>query len=89
MNIKIKDTSYKIIFVDNNHEEIVDCFGKTCLYSKNIWIDKNYINHRETLIHEITHAFIFEYGFENVKWNEEMVCLFTSKYLDKILRLIK
>lgn len=85
MNIKIKDTMYRILKVDSNHEEINDYyFGKTDLYHKIIWLDKNYVNIKEVLYHEITHAIIFEYGFENIKWNEEQVCIFISKYISQL-----
>ena len=90
MIIKIKDVMYKINLVDNKHDEINgEFYGKVNLYTKDIWLDKDYINVRETLIHELVHAFIFEYGFENVKWNEEMVCLFVSKYIDEINNKVK
>lgn len=59
--------------------------------NKKIYISSDLPNKRETLIHEITHAMIYEYlGYEKgIEWDEEKVCQFVERYIDKILGLLE
>lgn len=42
----------------------------------------------ETLIHELTHAFIFSYGYSNVEaFNHEQICEFVGVYADNIVQI--
>ena len=53
------------------------CFGLTFYKEHKIWIAKELCNDEQirTLKHELTHCYIWEYGFYNVDFNnEEVVC---------------
>ena len=42
----------------------------------------------ETLIHELTHAFLFAYGFSNnVEFNHEQICEFVGTYANDIVKI--
>lgn len=45
---------------------------------------------RKTLIHEVSHAFIFEYGWYNAEdvFNEEQFCNFIACHAEEILRIV-
>lgn len=41
----------------------------------------------ETLIHELTHAFLFSYGYSNVEtFNHEQICEFVGCYAGDIIK---
>lgn len=42
-------------------------------------------NVRSTIIHELTHAFMWEYGFNQVRFSYEVVCDFFGAYGDEII----
>ena len=42
---------------------------------------------KQTLMHELAHAFMFEYGFNGVELNEEILCDFISIYSEKIISI--
>ena len=53
------------------------CFGLALYPEKEVWINKNttYEQQISTLKHELTHVYIWEYGFKSVSdFSEEMVC---------------
>lgn len=106
MKVKIKEQNYTIKKVSNvlMNKEVANTdtqqtFFGLCDYNANTIflnddMDKDRI--KPTLIHELTHAFIFEFGHkQSEEFNEERVCdLFgafaeeimdiTDKYLSKI-----
>lgn len=65
------------LYKDNNDEDCNFAFG-VCIYSEHrILINKNMCIEQQinTLKHELTHCYIFNYGLFNVpNFTEEMVC---------------
>lgn len=43
---------------------------------------------RRTLIHEVTHAFIFSYGLDSCEMDEEFICRFMEAHAQKILETV-
>ena len=101
MKFKINDDEWDIILVDKDviqakYNEEYDgegsfVFGLT-IYSENeIWINKDmcYEQQLRTLRHELTHCYIWSFGFKNApSFTEEMVCdivAATSSIIDKII----
>ena len=42
----------------------------------------------QTLAHELTHAFLFIAGLQNVAMNEETICNFTANYHERITEIV-
>lgn len=77
-NIKFisKEELFKI-YNESNREEATYVFGVTIYPEKVIYINKemNEQQIEETLIHELTHCYIWEYGLYNApSFNHEMAC---------------
>lgn len=86
INFKIKNVSWKIEFVHSDDTRLShddENLGKTHVTDKVIFIDNNLktIDLSNTIIHELTHAFVWEYGFQQVDFNLEVVCDFIGNYL--------
>lgn len=90
MKIKINNNEYSIFFVERKHKKLlIDeeyLSGATYFIDKEIYIRKDLNPHslRYTLIHEITHALIYSYGFLQVDWNDEIVADFIGNHLPTI-----
>lgn len=84
---KINNSKYSISFVEPNDNNLRENNGLCNTQTKEIFIDVSLKNLRETIIHEITHAIIYEYLLEQ-EWNEEKVALFVGKYFDTIKRIL-
>jgi len=89
--IVIKNIAYVVEFVDycdmitkEAHEE---AFGLTDSKKKLIQIrnDLHYNDTRSTIIHEIVHAYIAEYGFDGIVFDEENLCNFMGAYATDIV----
>ena len=59
------------------------------LYKISLIKDLDYTLKRKTLIHELVHAFINSYGFNDYDFKEENVCYFFETYGDDILKIIE
>lgn len=44
-------------------------------------------NFHKVLIHELTHAFLYSYGFDQVKLNDEVMCDFISVHAENIIKV--
>ena len=98
MKVKIKDYEYEIIECDKTDSDIynsgeVKYYGRTFYMSQVIKIYKylSPIRKRQTLIHELTHAFLDVYlAGQSLtgKYNEEDVCCFMGTYSEDILRIV-
>ena len=60
------------------------CYGLTFYKEHKIWIAKELCEDekQKTLLHELTHCYIWEMGFYNADFNnEEMICDFVSSFV--------
>jgi len=72
-------------------EEATDCFGLTLRQFNAIYINEDlcYDEQIKTLKHELTHCFIWEYGYYYVDFNnEETICEFVASINDFINEVI-
>lgn len=94
MIIKINNLEWNVFFVPRDHNKLeadgVQCLGKAYFDDLHIYLDKSVSEElmRQTVIHELVHAFLFSYGV-HVECNddydtEEAVCDFCGAYFDKI-----
>lgn len=98
MKIKIKNYEWEIIEVDDTDKDfVVDSeirlFGQT-IYSKQLiklYRDIPITRKRETLIHELTHAFydvyLNSYHIKD-KFDEEDIACFMATYSEDILEIV-
>lgn len=98
MEIMIKDYIYQIIEVDDTDTDFVRdnnlaLYGQT-IYEKQlikIYKDLPPIRKRQTLIHELTHAFydvyLSSYHIKD-KFDEEDICCFMATYSEDILKIV-
>lgn len=98
MKIKIKDYEFNIIEVDKTDKDFVRnddlmLYGQTVYENQTIKVYKNlpYIRKRQTLIHELTHAFmdvyLASYHLKD-KFDEEDICCFMGTYSEDILKIV-
>lgn len=94
MKFTVNNIEYEILEV-NTCDENLKVYGDyrwgVCNYIQrkiHLWKELSIVNKRQTLIHEITHAFIEAYGFIQVKFNDEIVCDFVAAYLYKIEEIV-
>lgn len=94
MKFKVNYFEYEILELDSHDERLKidnDYHWGICSYKdRKIYINKdlNFINKKETLIHEVTHAFIEAYGFLQVNLTDEIVSDFVAAHIFNILRVI-
>lgn len=97
--IKIKDFEWKIYETNNEFCELLYSqeeqrlvnYGITDYENQEItiWSDLPAERKRNTLIHELTHAFIDVYWQGHSKeFNEEEVCCFLGGYAEDILKIV-
>ena len=98
MKVKIKDYEYEIVEVDETNKDFVRennlaLYGQT-IYEKQliqIYKDLTPIRKRQTLIHELTHAFHDVYlASQHIKdkFDEEDICCFMAAYSEDILKIV-
>lgn len=98
MKVKIKDYEYTIEEVDETNkdfmkEEGLVLYGQTIYSQQLIQLYKNLtpIRKRQTLIHELVHAFHDVYlASQHVKdkYDEEDICCFMATYSEDILKIV-
>ena len=97
MTVKINGSEWKVSWVKENSKKLLldgsKCWGITCFDEKRIYLDKDLPKKafRETAVHELTHAFLYEYDIDLVSADdvEENVCGFMEKRYKKIVKLAK
>ena len=97
MKIKINEMPYEIIECSNSDNPLCDGHyrGKVFYFDRKIFLNKdnNPLQKRQTLRHELTHAFLRETQIINQEddfsFSEEMMCEFVAKYGGKIEEIIK
>lgn len=96
MQIKINETIFTVQLVKKDSEFLAfddpnkEILGRTDYLKQNIYIrnDIPFNRRRQTIIHELTHAFIDAYGFSMLEyWNEEQLCMFFEVYSPHIVSL--
>ena len=93
MLIKINDFKWQVQFADRDNERLVlngdKCLGVTYFDELQIFLSNDMADElcKQTIIHELTHAFIFSYGIHLHTDDEEAVCDFIGAYLLKIYDL--
>lgn len=93
MLIKINDLKWQVRFADRDDERLVSdntkCLGITYFNELQIFLSNDMPDElcKQTIIHELTHAFIFSYGIHLYTDDEEAVCDFVGAYLSKIYDL--
>lgn len=96
MNIKINNLSWNIDFLDGDDERLIldgdKCLGITVFTDFQIYIKSNMTRQalKQTVIHELAHAFLFSYGIHlpiDEDETEEAVCDFVGVYSLKINKM--
>ena len=82
MKIKINDNMVNVKFVDY----LGGAAGTFHSLENIIRITKNYHDIKSVIIHELTHAYLYYYGFAGVELSEELVCNFMEIYGEKIIK---
>ena len=75
------------VYLNGSDGEI--CIGLTNCLKNIIYLHKDLPpqKKKQTLIHELTHAYIYAYGFSTVEhFNHELVCEFVEAYARAIIR---
>jgi len=93
MKVKVNQTVYTIKELHEPHNQIeVDgesAWGITVFSHGLIFLEKNLIPSvkRSTLIHELTHAHLMEYGLNHEHKTIEEVCDFMGAFADTIVQI--
>lgn len=97
MKFKINDSEWEIKEIDNEKMNIIennsfDFIHGTTRFSENIiYINEDTPNKRRTLIHELTHCFMYEYGHNqwDKSFNNEDVCEISASSHDLIHKIVE
>lgn len=92
MKFKVNGLTWTVQSVQRDSEKLQvngeDCLGTTYFQDLQIYIDRSLpeILFRQTVIHELVHAFTFSFGVHLVanEGTEEPVCDFIGAHLDEI-----
>lgn len=94
MELKINGLEWKVVFTDKDDENLtvddIQCLGVTHYIPLTIYLNKDLpkCQMKQTVIHELTHAYIFSYGVwlsqDSPDKLEECVCDFVGAYLRRI-----
>lgn len=93
MKVKVNHTTYTIKELSEPHNQVeVDgesAWGITVFSQGLIFLEKNLIRSvkRATLIHELTHAYLMEYGMNHEHKTIEEVCDFMGAFADTIVQI--
>jgi Zn-dependent peptidase ImmA (M78 family) len=92
MKFKVNNTVYTVIELGEPHTKAdyeEEAFGVTVFSQGLIYLEKNLIPSvkRSTLIHELTHAHLMEYGINHEHKTIEEVCDFMAAFADNIVKM--
>lgn len=97
MEFKIKDRTWKVKLISQNEfirtadEKETLFFGQCDYITQTIYIlaDLSYEQSKQTLIHELTHAFMYVYGFGHITEQVplEIMCDFVGCYAEEIVKI--
>lgn len=84
MELNINGLKYKVIFVEQ--VSVDNCVGFFDSERQIIEIKKSLSNKQKikTFLHELTHAYVWCYGFSDAEFNYETVSNFMSAYFEMI-----
>lgn len=92
MRIKINELNWTFETVEENDERLLidndEVFGITHFKTLEIFVVKNVLNDevfKRTIRHELTHAYLYSYGFIGSCMDEEYICNFMEIYGEKIV----
>lgn len=94
MKFTVNGFEYEIEEVDKNNDNLKMDDGYhwgICDYEKRkifIWKDLSFSNKKQTLLHEVTHAFIEANGFIQVRLTDEIVSDFVAAYISDIQKVV-
>lgn len=94
MKIKINGNEWEIIEVSqekmNNEEKNDYTLGLTIYKEQEIWLVQNQKNPTKTLVHELMHAWLFEYGHnaQEREFNHEDVCEIMASSIEFINEIV-
>ena len=95
MKFEINGSEWKIIIVSedkmNNEQKNDYTLGLTIYSKQEVWLVENQVNMLKTLIHELTHVWLFEYGHnaQEREFNHEDVCEIvasSNNFINKIVQ---
>lgn len=96
MDIKINDLKWQVDFLNGDDERLISdgvkCLGITVFSDFQIYIKSNMTREalKQTVLHELAHAFLFSYGIHlpiDEDETEEAVCDFVGVYSPKINKM--
>ena len=94
MKIKINGNEWEIIEVSedkmNNEQKNDYTLGLTIYKEQEIWLVQNQKNPTKTLVHELMHAWLFEYGHnaQEREFNHEDVCEIMASSIEFINEIV-
>lgn len=92
----IKKKAWQVKTAETNSEELImdgePCMAKLYKQSRQIFIDESLLDDwdelRETIVHELTHAFLYTYAISPRQFrDEEFICEFNAVYGQEIQEL--
>ena len=95
MKFEINGSEWEIIIVSedkmNNEQKNDYTLGLTIYSKQEIWLVENQVNMIKTLIHELVHVWLFEYGHnaQEREFNHEDVCEIvasSNNFINKIVQ---
>lgn len=95
MKFEINGSKWEIIIVSedkmNNEQKNDYTLGLTIYSKQEVWLVENQVNMLKTLIHELTHVWLFEYGHnaQEREFNHEDVCEIvasSNNFINKIVQ---
>lgn len=95
MKFEINGSEWEIIIVSedkmNNEQKNDYTLGLTIYSKQEVWLVENQVNMLKTLIHELTHVWLFEYGHnaQEREFNHEDVCEIvasSNNFINKIVQ---
>lgn len=91
ITVRINKVKWLIEFISADDARLEDSRGITHNVHRIIYIDKTLKEPdiTNTLTHELSHAFMWEYGFYQVEFNHETVCDFIGIYARHIVEMTK
>lgn len=98
MKFEINGSEWEIIIVSedkmNNEQKNDYTLGLTIYSKQEVWLVENQVNMIKTLIHELTHVWLFEYGHnaQEREFNHEDVCEIvasSNNFINEIVQKFK